>query len=462
MSAVHVHSVPGPADGDARRVRRFETRIAVCAGGGEVCDGWVLGVVGAALPLARDDLRLSALETGLVGSASLVGLFFGGLVFGWLTDKVGRQKMYLIDLLVFLVGSLLQLVVQDAAQLLLVRLVMGAAVGADYAIAGALVAEFAPARRRGRLLASLIVFWYVGYTLATAFGIAMTSLTDDGSVWRWILASSAIPSLVVLLARLGTPESPSWLASKGRVAEAEAISERWLGRKLPRPETGTEQVKTSHRALFSPPYLRRTLFTSLFWLCQVTPFFAISTFAPQVLGLLGAPNDGIGELLLNAFLLVGCLTGMAVINRVSRRNLLIWPFGVTAGALLVLGLWPHAPQGAVAVCFGVFALFHAGSSVLQAVYPSEVFPTEIRATGIGFAAAVSRIGAAFGTFLIPLGLQAWGVSAVMMFGCALSVAGALVSIAWAPETSGLSLARVSRPDAPHGPATPADVPLNRL
>ncbi len=348
MSAVHVHSVPGPANGDPRRVRRFETRIAVCAGGGEVCDGWVLGVVGAALPLARDDLRLSALETGLVGSASLVGLFFGGLVFGWLTDKVGRQKMYLIDLLVFLVGSLLQLVVQDAAQLLLVRLVMGAAVGADYAIAGALVAEFASPRRRGRLLASLIVFWYVGYTLATAFGIAMTSLTDDGSVWRWILASSAIPSLVVLLARLGTPESPSWLASKGRVAEAEAISERWLGRKLARPETGTEQVKTSHRALFSPPYLRRTLFTSLFWLCQVTPFFAISTFAPQVLGLLGAPNDKIGELLLNAFLLVGCLTGMAVINRVSRRNLLIWPFGVTAGALLALGLWPHAPQGAVA------------------------------------------------------------------------------------------------------------------
>lgn len=137
----------------------------------------MLGVVGAALPLARDDLQLSALDTGLVGSASLVGLFFGGLVFGWLTDKVGRQKMYLIDLLVFLLGSLLQLVVQDAAQLLLVRFVMGAAVGADYAIAGALVAEFAPPRRRGRLLASLIVFWYVGYTLATAFGIALTSLT---------------------------------------------------------------------------------------------------------------------------------------------------------------------------------------------------------------------------------------------------------------------------------------------
>ncbi|ARF58369.1 hypothetical protein B1H19_33035 [Streptomyces gilvosporeus] len=437
-----------PAGSDLRRVRRFETRIAVCAGGGEVCDGWVLGVVGAALPLARADLGLSALWAGLIGAASLIGLFFGGLVFGWLTDRIGRQKMYLIDLLVFLIGSLLQLVVQEAWQLLAVRLVMGAAVGADYAIAGALVAEFATPKRRGRLLASLIVFWYVGYTLAAAFGIALTSWSGDASLWRWVLASSAIPSLVVLLARLGTPESPSWLLSKGRIREAEAISERWLGRRPQDTEPSGERVTTSHVALFSRRYLRRTLFASFFWLCQVTPFFALSTFAPQVLGSLGAPHDGIGELLLNVFLLVGCLTGMTVINRVGRRKLLIWPFLITAAALLALGLWPHGPQWAITVCFGVFALFHAGSSVLQAVYPSEVFPTEIRATGIGFAAAVSRIGAAMGTFLVPIGLAAWGVGAVMLLGCTLSLAGALVSVAWAPETGGLELAEVSRPRTP--------------
>ncbi|MGW0608294.1 MFS transporter [Streptomyces sp. NPDC002640] len=453
MSAVEAHASPsrgtgtGPTGKDARRVRRFETRIAVCAGGGEVCDGWVLGVVGAALPLAREDLQLTSAWAGLIGAASLIGLFFGGLIFGWLTDKVGRQKMYLIDLLVFLIGSLLQFVVQDPVQLLVVRLVMGAAVGADYAIAGALVAEFAPPARRGRLLASLIVFWYVGYTLATGFGLAMTSLTDDPTAWRWILASSALPSLVVLLARLGTPESPAWLAGKGRIAEAEEISRRWLGRELERPAPDGATVHTRHSTLFAPAYLRRTAFTSLFWLCQVTPFFAVSTFAPQVLGLLGAPGGGVGELLLNVFLLVGCLTGTVVINRVGRRALLLWPFCVTAAALLLLGLWPQAHPAVVAIGFGVFALFHAGSSVLQAVYPSEVFPTEIRATGIGFAAAVSRIGAALGTFLVPLGLDAWGVGAVMLLGCAVSVLGALVTAAWAPETGGMELSRASSPGA---------------
>ncbi|WP_330172572.1 MFS transporter [Streptomyces sp. NBC_01498] len=449
-----------PSTADKRRIRRFQTRITVCAGGGEVCDGWILGVVGAALPLARDDLGLSSFETGLIGAATLVGIFFGGLVFGRITDRIGRQRMYLLDLLVFLVGSLLQLVVDGAAQLFAVRLVMGIAVGADYAIAGALVAEFAPRERRGRLLASLIAFWYVGYTLAAAVGFTVAARSTDPSVWRWILASSALPSLVVLVARLGTPESPRWLASKGRYAEADAISRKWLGTGLhgtaadamPTPRTGLA-------ALFTRPYRRRTAFTSLFWLCQVTPFFAIATFAPQVLASLGAADEGVSEVVLNLFLLLGCLSGVWLMDRVGRRPLLIHPFLVAAGALLVLGLWPQGPRWVIVACFALFALFHAASSTLQAVYPSEVFPTGIRATGIGFAAAMSRLGAAVGTFLVPMALQEWGAGAVMLCGCALSLAGALVSAAWAPETSGLSLSRASAPHGvpPGGPRRPSQV-----
>ncbi|NUP18703.1 MAG: MFS transporter [Streptomyces sp.] len=450
----------GPAGADQRRIHRFQTRIAVCAGGGEVCDGWVLGVVGAALPLARGDLALTSLQTGLIGAATLIGIFFGGLVFGRLTDRVGRQKMYLVDLLVFLAGSVLQLVVDGALQLFAVRLLMGIAVGADYAIAGALVAEFAPPERRGRLLASLIAFWYAGYTIAAVVGFGLASWSTDASMWRWILASSAVPSLVVLVARLGTPESPRWLASKGRYAEADAISRRWLGTPLDEEDAGgTPTVRPGLAALFAPAYRRRTLFTSVFWLCQITPFFAISTFAPQVLAALGASDDGVSEVLLNVFLLAGCLSGVWLIGRIGRRQLLIWTFVVTAAALLALGLWPFGPQWMIVGCFATFALFHAASSTLQAVYPSEVFPTGIRATGIGFAAATSRVGGAVGTFLVPIGLQTWGVGAVMLCGCALSLVGASVSVAWAPETSGLDLSRASAPqEAPRQGAPKASQP----
>ncbi|MFD8863267.1 MFS transporter [Streptomyces sp. NPDC059590] len=438
------------SEAEARRTRRALNRIVVCAGGGEVCDGWVLGVVGAAMPLARTDLSLGTLSAGLIGAASLIGIFLGGLCFGPLADRIGRRRMYLVDLGIFLVGSLLQLVVDSGAELFAVRLLMGIAVGADYAIAGALVAEFAPTHRRGRLLASLIAYWYAGYVLATVLGAALTAWSDDPGLWRWILASSALPSLAVLIARTGTPESPRWLAGRGRRAEADAVCRRWLGTRLDdldetmgAPAGG---ARTGFATLFSPAYRRRTLFTSVFWLCQVTPFFAISTFAPQVFASLGAADDGVGETALNCFLLVGCLCGTYLMDRTGRRPLLIVPFLVTALALLVLGLWPHGPQWMVVGCFALFGLFHAGSSTLQAVYPSEVFPTAVRATGIGLAAATSRIGAAAGTFLVPMGLQAWGAGAVMLCGAALSLAGAAVSAAWAPETSGLELAAASTPD----------------
>ncbi|MFF7948058.1 MFS transporter [Streptomyces griseorubiginosus] len=437
-------AVTGP---DARSVRRFQTRVAVCAGGGEVCDGWVLGVVGAALPLARSDLALGTTATGLIGASSLIGIFIGGLAFGRLTDRIGRQRMYLIDLLVFLVGSLLQLTVGSGTELFLVRLVMGMAVGADYAIAGALVAEFAPPARRGRLLGSLIAFWYVGYVMATLAGLAMAAHLEGPHVWRWILATSTLPSLVVLLARLGTPESPRWLAAQGRHQEADAVCRRRLGCTL--AELDADAGPSTRRpSLFSPAYRGRALFTSTFWLCQVTPFFAISTFAPQVLSSLGA-TGGATEVVLNTFLLLGCVCGVVLMDRTGRRPLLIVPFVVATVALLVLGVLPNGPAPLIALCFAAFALSHAAGSTLQAVYPSEVFPTEIRATGIGFAAACSRIGGAVGTFLVPTALDAWGVGAVMLCGAALSLFGAAISLRAAPETRGMELSRAGTPDAPH-------------
>jgi len=95
------------------------------------------------------------------------------------------------------------------------------------------------------------------------------------------------------------------------------------------------------------------------------------------------------------------------------------------------------------VCFVVFAMFNAGSSVLQWVYPSELFPTEVRASAVGFATSVSRIGAAAGTFLFPIGLERLGVCTVLLMVAGLCVVGWLASLAWAPETRGMSLLEAS-------------------
>lgn len=430
---------------DMRRVRRFETRVAVCASGGKFCDGWILAVIGLALPLASMGLGFSPLWNGLLGAASLLGIFFGGLIFGWVTDRIGRKQMFIYTLLTFLICSALQFFVTDAPQLFVLRLIMGLAVGADYAIAGSMIAEFTSKQRRGPYLAGMIIWWYAGFSVS-AIGalIAMVVFEGEPTLWRWILASAFAPALVMLLVRIGLPESPRWLASRGRVDEAKAIAAKYMSTATQADIFKEEPVAGKYSALFSKRFIRTTALCSIFWMAQVTPFFAIYTFLPDVLASLNLNLDASwGEVVLYAFLLVGSIFGAAVINRIGRRRLLIWPFVITAVSLVILGLWPDAPSPVLILCFTVFAFFNAASAVLQMLYPSELFPTEIRATGVGFAAAMSRIGAAIGTFLLPLGLVSLGVGPVMLISAGILVVGLIVSVMWAPETTNLELSEAT-------------------
>lgn len=429
---------------------RFQTKVAVCASGGKFCDGWILATIGVALPLATLGLGISPVMQGLIGASSLIGIFIGGLALGWITDKVGRKRMFLWTLITFLIGSVLQFMVLDEWQLFVIRLVMGMAIGVDYAIAGAMIAEFTSKGRRGPNLAGMLVWWYAGFCSASIIALlTIAALPDFPNLWRWILASSAIPAAVMLILRIGLPESPRWLMSVGRVAEATEIADRYLEHET-RTDTLKESSATGRYAdLFSRANIRKTALTSIFWMAQVAPFYAIYIFLPQILEEMNFQfGDNWAEVALYLFLLIGSLSGAVVINRTGRRKLLIWTFVMTALPLLVLGLWTETSPGIIILCFVVFSFFHAAGSVLQMLYPSEIFPTEIRATGTGFAAGMSRVGAAIGTFLLPLGLSAWGTGPIMLIGMAVCVLGLIVSIMWAPETTGKdlseSVASVSR------------------
>jgi len=426
---------------------RFQKKVTTCAAGGKLCDGWILAVIGIALPMSTTGLGMSSTQEALIGSASLIGLFIGGLLFGWVTDKIGRKKMFLATLATFLVCSVLQFVVTDPWQLFFLRVLLGLAVGADYAVAGAFVAEFNSKERRGPGLAGLLIWWYVGFTVAATLSIlVINALPDSPDLWRYILASSFVPAAIMLFLRVGLPESPRWLLSKGREQEAREVAEQFLD-PVTRTDLFKEQIRSlSYGALFSSKYIKKTLLTSLFWMAQITPFFAIYIFMPKILHAINFDSTSkLGEILLYVFLLVGCLVGVSLINRLGRRKLLIATFVGQFIPLLILGIWSDSHSVVLIVlCFGIFAFFHAAGSTLQMLYPSEIFPTEIRATGVGFAAGMSRLGAAVGTFLLPIGLAQWGTGAVILTGAAVSAAGLLVAIAWAPETRGLELSQTAQ------------------
>ena len=423
--------------------RAFIIKLTILISGGQFIDGFILGGIGIVMPAITQELGLSHTWQGLLGAATLVGIFIGGPLGGYLADSVGRRPMFMIDLAIFLIGSFAQFFVTEAWQLFAVRLLMGVAIGADYAIGFPMLAEFAPARMRGRLMSFQSVGWYAGYLVAYAIG---WGLTISGSAdWNVILGLSTIPTAIVFLMRLGTPESPRWLMSKGRVAEATAVAEEYMCEeeqrdlRAPSPTAG----KQGFLHLFSPDYIKATVFVSVFWVCIVTPYFAIWTFAPIVLEHLGLEDGLAGGLALNVMAVLGTVAATVFIERVGRRKLAIAPFYISTVALLLVALFSHASPALIVVCFLTFSFVNTLSGTLTGVYPGEVFPTEIRGAGVGFATAVSRIGAAVGTFLLPLSLSALGVATTVFIGAIICLVGGVVSQMLAPETMGKSLSETS-------------------
>lgn len=435
-------------DTSAAFKRRFLCRLVAVLVGGMFLDGYILGIVGPVTGDMTDAMALSELWVGLIAAGPLFGIFIGAPLGGWATDRFGRKPLFLIDMGLFVVASALQFVAGSgdalggaALQLFVVRLLMGVAIGGEYSIGWPLMSEFAPAHLRGRLLALTLVAWYAGFMIAFVIGTVLVEATDLG--WRAILGSTTLIAVVLFLARLGLPESPRWLWNAGRRDEARRIAHRYL-------ESAEDMEDVEHEdtqqgtvgMLFSPGYRRATLFTSVFWFCAVTPYFAIATFADDVLGTYGLGGVG-GGIALSAVALAAVVLTVVLIDRMGRRVLTVPPQWLCTGVLVVIGLWAGAPPVLVLGLFLVFSFFNAMYTTLTGIYPAEVFPTEIRGIGTGFAAAVSRIGAGLGTFLLPWSMTHLGTGETMLIAAAVALLGAAVSQWLAPETKGLSLSEAA-------------------
>ncbi|GAA4867167.1 MFS transporter [Saccharopolyspora cebuensis] len=438
------NAVESTARGSAAR-RRFLIRLTVVVSGGMFIDGYVLGIVGTVIGAISTELDMSVYGEGLVGASALIGIFAGGPLGGWLADKFGRKPMFTIDLGIFVVGSVLQFVVDSSWQLFAVRLLMGVAIGAEYSIGWPLMAEFAPARLRGRCMSFAEVAWYIGFVMAFVVGYVLT--TAHSADWRVVLGTSTLPAVVLFVGRLGMPESPRWLMSKGRTEEAERIADAWIEDGADRADiTGEQQRRGTFGMLFSARHWRATAFISLFWFCTVTPYFAIATFSASVLAQYGLGEDGLaGAIGVNGVALAGVVVSCLLIDRLGRRKLIIPQQWVCAVVLVIIGLWTSAPPLVVLSCFLVFAFANAMCTALTGVYPGEVLPTEIRGLGTGFATAVSRVGAALGTFLFPWSMTDLGAGPTMLVAAAVCVVGAAVSQVMAPETVGRALHEISAP-----------------
>ncbi|WP_344207905.1 MFS transporter [Nonomuraea bangladeshensis] len=420
-------------------LRPFHLRIAAVVGGGMFIDGYILGIVIFAFPAIPAAFGMTPVWSGLVSAAPLVGLFVGGLVFGRLTDRFGRKDLFRLHLLAMVVISVLQVFTAAPWQLVALRLVLGLAIGGDYAIGPGLLAEFTPRKLRTAVMSALGVLWALGYLVATVAGHYVAGLGGPDA-WKWALATSATPSLIVLIMRTGAPESPRWLISQGRVEEARRIVDRWLGPDIALPPADAARAAGagSWRRLFAPDMWRRTAVSGLFWMALAIPNFSLFVFLPDVLAALKVDDEFLGTVLPCAFALLGAVIGIFLLPRMGRRTALIGFMAALTAICLWIGLAPNPPWLTVTL-FVLFGLLLALVANLEFIYPSELFPTELRASGLGLASAISRIGAAAGTFLLPIGLESLGVAGVMVATAVVLLLGIAVTAAWAPETNGAAL-----------------------
>lgn len=428
---------------------RFHRLLTWRSAGGSFVDGYVLSLIGIALMPTSAALGFDSFWEGMIAASALMGIFIGGLSGGWLTNHFGRRAIYYVGPVLFTLASLAQYWVQDAQTLFILRLIIGIAVGIEYPVSTSMLVEFLPKKERGPKLGFFVIIWLVGAAAAYIIG-ELILRTGDQDAWRIVLASTAVFSVALLVLRIGTPESARWLISKGRHAEADKVIKSVYGNDFSLDNLPEEprQLKVSYWSLISSGYGRRMLFVSIFWTCCIIPIFAVYAFAPKVLQALNIKDDwaSIGSVTITALFVVGCMVATRVINTLGRRNLMLCSFFFSAAALLGLGVFHNSSPIVILTLFGAYAVFIGGAQVLTMVYPNELFPTEIRAQAMGFGTSISRIGAAAGTYIVPVALVDYGIANTMYAAAAINIIGFVASWIMAPETRSLTLQQAAALD----------------
>lgn len=431
----------------------FQRQVAVLSGAGMFLDGFDVSVIAVALPGLKKQWEISGAMEGIVASSAIVGMFLGMLFGGKLADALGRRKMYMIDLSGFVIFALLAALTQNAWQLIASRFLLGLFIGGDYPISSSITAEFTAPQKRGRFIILMSLFWQLGAFFAYFTGILMYPIGE--SAWRWMLGLGAVLAAITLILRHKVPESPRWLRQHGRIAEANevmaaitAIRGEYFAPTEPQQVREDSEARKSRLygtwwELFSPTMIRSTIFCSVFWFAFAVSFYGIQMYTPSILEPFTKGNTilaYIGSSIIALLGVAGAAIGMYTVEKVGRRPQMLWCF---VGMIVVLGALALITDPSVGVLIVLLAfailLANLGPGVLDMVYPNELFPTRLRASGTGFAGSVSRIGAILGVGVFPAMVENWGMSRATWLFAGVAVFGLVVSYFLAPETKGKTL-----------------------
>lgn len=436
---------------------RFHRQLLLMGGLGYTFDGLDLAVVSFVLPVLRPLWSLSSVEVGFLGSATYIGYFFGALFAGLLGDRLGRRTVMVWALVLYCAASLVSAFAQDWTFFLGCRIVAGVGTGAESAIVAPFLAEFVAARYRGRFTGALAGFFSFGFFAAALLGYFAVPAAPGA--WRWVLALTAAPVLLLLWWRRALPESPRWLAGVGRTAEAEAVVDRMeaearrAGQALPAPAAAAPapaavlapraSMAGQLAALWRPGLARITAMSWIMWLSITFSYYAFFTWIPSLLvesGMTVTKSFGY-SIAIFAAQIPGYFSA-AWLNEKIGRQATIASYMVLGGLSAVALAMSHA-DGAVTAAGICLSFFMNGTYAGVYAYTPEIFPTAIRATGMGTASSIGRIGAIASPLLVGWLYPHFGFAGVFGATTVVLLAGALAVMVMGVSTRNRSLEAIA-------------------
>ncbi len=434
---------------DAGEVGRGHWRVTLLSGFGWMFDAMDVGLLSFVMVALAREWGLSQGQVGVAISAGLFGMFVGAAVSGTLADRYGRRAVMMVTLLVYSVATGLTALAWGYGVLLVLRFITGLGLGGELPVASTLVSEVAPAKRRGRMVVLLESFWAYGWILAALIGYLV--IPEYG--WRVAFLIGSLPALYVLVLRRALPESPRYLLRKGRHAEAREAAAR-LGVEtdgLDRGEAEDEPVAGAGlRTLWSGAYARRTLMLWVLWFGMVFSYYGIFTWLPQILESSG--RDLVSTfgfvLLITLAQVPGYFSAAYLVERWGRKGTLVVYLLGSAVAALAFGLRGLAADasGMELVLWGsLVSFFNLGAWGVLYGYTPELYPTEARGSGTGWAAGVGRIGGIVGPYLVGVMLGAPDLGTTVVFTMFAAVLLIIAADVWllGEETRGRTLGEIS-------------------
>ncbi|GII92955.1 MFS transporter [Sinosporangium siamense] len=437
---------------DRLPVGRWHRRLTGVIGIGLFYEYFELVLGGTLVATLRPLWNLTAFESGVLICSVFLGMFVGAIGLGYLGDRFGRRRMFLINLTIYLVFGLLAAAAPNVWVLAACRFVAGIGAGAESTLVGAYLGEFLPKGSRGRYIGWVMTIGFLAYPTVAFLGapLAQTTFLIEG--WRWLLIAAGSGAVLLLWVRRSLPESARWLAGRGRYAEAEAVvagiekeAERESG-PLPAPvvePVGPSRSAAPVRDMFRGRYLGRLVVINVFNVCAGVAHYGIGAIAPLIL--LAKGFDIVQSLLYTGLIAVGYPLGAAVVatigDRVERKRLIIVSALLMAGAGIVFGV---ADQEIVVLLVGfIFTTLGSVFATAACVYVPEIFPTETRGFATGLGNGLSRLATALMPFAALSILAALGpvgvlsVSALLLVICSVDIA------LFGPRTTGRRLEDVT-------------------